>query len=43
MAREVGSYLGRSTVTWWRNGDKDMVEWNERKGDHMIQMAEYSE
>ena len=41
MAREAGSHLGRSAVMWWRHGDEDMVEWNERKGDHMIKMAEY--
>lgn len=43
MAKEVGGHLARSPLTSWRNGDEDMVEWNERKGDRMYEMAEYYE
>ena len=42
-AKEVGSHLGRSAVTSWRKWDEDMVDWRERKGDRMYEMAEYCE
>ena len=40
-AKEVGNHLGRDAVTWWCVGDEDMMEWSERKGDHIFDVAEY--
>ena len=41
--REVGRHFGRSAVALGRGGDEDMVEWNERKGHQMYEMADFYE
>ena len=41
MAKEVGNHLGRNAMTWWRVGDEGIVEWCERKRDHICDIAEY--
>ena len=41
--KEVGNHLGRNAVTRLRVGDENMIEWHERKGDHVFEMAEYYE
>ena len=28
-------------MTWWRIGDEDIVEWSERKGSQIFDMAKY--
>ena len=39
-ARKAEVYFGGSAGTWWRHGDKKMVEWSERKGDQLYCIVE---
>ena len=39
-AKEVGNHLGKNAMMWWRIWDEDIVEWSERKGDHIFDMDE---
>ena len=43
IAREAGGYFERSAMTWWHHGDEEMMEWSERKGDHLYSMVELYE
>ena len=42
-AKKVGKYSGRSSVTWSRVEDEEIVESSERKGDNLYNMAEHCE
>ena len=43
MARDAGEFLGRWTKINWENGEQDLVEWSEIKGDGLYQMVEFYE
>lgn len=40
---KVGGHLGRSVLASWCGGDEDLVEWNQRKGHQMYEMAQFYE
>ena len=40
-AQEVGRYFEGSAIAWWRHGNEEMVDWSERKGDHLYNITEY--
>ena len=42
-ARDAGKYLARRAVTTWENGEEDLSEWSERKGEDFYQLANYYE
>ena len=41
--RDVGKFLGRRVMTTWENGEEDLSEWSEQKGDDFYQLANYYE
>ena len=42
-ARDAGKYLARRAVTTWENGEEDLSEWSEQKGEGFYQLANYYE
>ena len=42
-ARDAGRFLARRAVTTWENGEEDLSEWNERRGESFYQLANYYE
>ena len=42
-ARDASKYLARTAVTTWENGEEDLSEWSERKGEDFYQLANYYE
>ena len=42
-ARDAGRFLARRVVTTWENGEEDLSEWSERKGEDFYQLANYYE
>ena len=38
-ARDSGKFLGRRAVTMWENGEEDLSEWSERRGDGLYQLV----
>ena len=34
-ARDAGKFLARRAVTAWENGEEDLTEWSERKGEDL--------
>ena len=39
-ARDVGKFLGRRAMTIWENGEEDLSEWSERRGDALYQLVD---
>ena len=37
--RDAGKFLGRRAVTIWENGEEDLSEWSERRGDGLYQLV----
>ena len=42
-ARDAGKFLGRRAVTMWENGEEDLSEWSERRGDGLYQLVNFYE
>ena len=42
-ARDAGKFLGRRAMTIWENGEKDLSEWSERRGDGLYQLVNFYE
>ena len=42
-ARDAGKFLGRRAVTMWKNGEEDLSEWSERRGDGLYQLVDFYE
>ena len=38
-ARDAGKFLGRRAVTMWENGEKDLREQSEQRGDSLYQLV----
>lgn len=38
--RDAGEFLRRCAEISWSNGNEDLVEWNERKGDKMYHLVD---
>ena len=43
IARDAGKFLGRRAVTMWENGEEDLSEWTERRGDGLCQFVDFYE
>ena len=41
--RNAGKFLGRRAVTMWENGEEDLSEWSERRGDGLYQLVDFYE
>ena len=41
--RDAGKFLGRRAVTMWENGEEDLSEWSERRGDGLYQLVNFYE
>ena len=42
-ARDARKFLGRRAVTMWENGEEDLSEWSERRGDGLYQLVDFYE
>ena len=42
-ARDAGKFLGRRAVVLWENGEEDLSEWSERRGDGLYQLVNFYE
>ena len=42
-SRDAGKFLGRRAVTMWENGEEDLSEWSERRGDGLYQSVDFYE
>ena len=42
-ARDASKFLGRRAVTMWENGEEDLSEWSERRGDGLYQLVYFYE
>ena len=42
-ARDAGRFLARRAVTTWENGEEDLSERSEQRGDVLYQLANYYE
>ena len=42
-ARDAGKFLGRRTVTMWENGEEDLSERSEQRGDRLYQLVNFYE
>ena len=42
-ARDASKFLGRRAVTMWENGEEDLSEWSERRGDGLYQLINFYE
>ena len=42
-ARDAGEFLGRRAKVTWENGEGELSEWSERKGNVLCQLADYYE
>ena len=43
IARDAGKFLGRRAVTMWKNGEEDLSEWSEQRGDASYQLVDFYE
>ena len=43
IARDVGKFLGRRAVTMWENGEEDLSERSEQRGDRLYQLVNFYE
>ena len=42
-ARDAGKFLGRRAVTMWENGEEDLSERSEHRGDGLYQLVDFYE
>ena len=42
-ARDAGKFLGRRAVTMWENGEEDLSERSEQRGDRLYQLVNFYE
>ena len=42
-ARDAGKFLRRRAVAMWDNGEEDLSEWSERRGDWLYQLVNFYE
>ena len=42
-ARDAGKFLGRRAVTMWENGEEDLSERSEQRGDSLYQLVNFYE
>ena len=42
-ARDAGKVLGRRAVTTWENGEEDLSERSEQRGDGLYQLVDFYE
>ena len=40
-ARDAGKFLGRRAVTLWENGEEDLSERSEQRGDNLYQLVNF--
>ena len=42
-ARDAGNFLGRREVTMWENGEEDLSERSEQRGNNLYQLVDFYE